>query len=118
MLESTCLNETQLLTYVVKSIVDGSKDLLFRHLFSIETDREVFGWKVKLQQLLTLMYTDSYVELVPGPLSWYVTHGLYAIVKSVAFALGLQPFYREYLPKRLEAIAERLYGSKLKLKET
>ncbi|PSN61608.1 hypothetical protein BS50DRAFT_651004 [Corynespora cassiicola Philippines] len=97
--------------------VDGSKDLFFRHLFSIEEDRHVFGWKAKLQLILTMMYTDNYIEIVPGPLSWYVTHGVYAVARPIAFALGLQPFYREYLPKRLDALAEKFYGGKLKLKQ-
>lgn len=66
--------------------------------------------------LLTLMYTDGYVDLVPGPASWYVTHGLYAVVRPVAGWAGLTPFYDQYTPERLKEIAktleERMMGKK------
>ncbi|KAF2789390.1 hypothetical protein K505DRAFT_284477 [Melanomma pulvis-pyrius CBS 109.77] len=88
--------------------VDGSKELFFRHMFSIMADKEVFGWKMPLQLLLTMMYTDGYLVIVPGPAHWYVTHSLWAVVKFAALSLGLKPFYDEYTPERLKGIAEKL----------
>ncbi|KAF2260495.1 hypothetical protein CC78DRAFT_536369 [Lojkania enalia] len=94
--------------------VDGSKELFFRHVFSIMTDKEKFGWKMPLQLLLTLMYTDGYLLIVPGPAKWYVTHGLYAALKPVARWFGLKPFYEEYTPERLQDVASKLESNRFK----
>jgi hypothetical protein len=95
---------------------DGSKELFFRHVFSPVADKEAFGWKLPLQQLLVLMSCDTYVEIVPGAAGWYVTHGLYAVLRPVARALGLRPFYDEYTPERLMGIRREIEGGGKKSK--
>ncbi|KAF2682889.1 hypothetical protein K458DRAFT_488144 [Lentithecium fluviatile CBS 122367] len=91
--------------------VDGSKELFFRHAFSIQADSALFGWKIPLQMLLLLMYTDTFLELVPGPVGWYVTHGLYAgVVAPLAWVVGVRPFYDEYTPERLAGVRGELEG--------
>lgn len=84
--------------------VDGSKELFFRHIFSVMADQKAFGWKFPLQMLLTCMYSDGYLVIVPGPAHWYITHGIYAAVKTMAQLAGLSPFYDEYTPERLQGI--------------
>lgn len=91
-------------------IADGSKEMFFRHLFSATVDKDVFGWKLPLQQLLVMMCADGYIEIVPGPARWYVTHALYAVLKSVTKLLGLKPFYDEYTPSRLAHVRKALEG--------
>ncbi|KAJ4350088.1 uncharacterized protein N0V89_008709 [Didymosphaeria variabile] len=96
--------------------VDGSKELFFRHAFSTVTDKAVFGWKLPLQQLLVLMYSDTYIETLPGPAGWYATHGLYAVLNPLARLLGLKPFYDEYTPSRLVNIRMDMEGGTKKKK--
>ncbi|KAF9728822.1 hypothetical protein PMIN02_001359 [Paraphaeosphaeria minitans] len=80
---------------------DGAKEMFFRHIFSVTVDKDVFGWKLPLQQLLIMISADGYIEIVPGPAGWYITHGLYAALKPVTKLLGLKPFHDEYTPSRL-----------------
>ncbi|KAF2706981.1 hypothetical protein K504DRAFT_458449 [Pleomassaria siparia CBS 279.74] len=94
--------------------VDGSKELLFRNIFSIMEDKTLYGWKFPLQLLLTMAYSDGYLVIIPGPARWYVTHALWACVKFVALAAGLKPFYAEYTPARLQAVAEKLQDAEKK----
>ena len=89
---------------------DGSKELFFRHVFSPVADKEAFGWKLPLQQLRGPRWGDPDVEIVPGAAGWYVTHGLYAVLRPVARALGLRPFYDEYTPERLMGIRRAMGG--------
>jgi hypothetical protein len=93
--------------------VDGSKELFFRHAFSINADKALFGWKLPLQMLLLLMHTDNFMEIMPGPASWYVTHYLYAwVALPLAMLLGLKPFYDEYTPERLMGVRKELEARK------
>jgi hypothetical protein len=55
-----------------------------------------------------MMCADGYIEIVPGPMGWYFTHGLYAVLKPVAKLLGLKPFYDEYTPSRLAGARKKL----------
>jgi hypothetical protein len=57
-----------------------------------------------------MMYSDGYIETVPGPLGWYFTHGLYAVLRPVAKMLGLKPFHDEYTPSRLADARKKLEG--------
>lgn len=82
--------------------------MFFRHIFSVTFDKEVFGWKLPLQQLLIMMCADGYVEIVPGPAGWYFTHGLYAVLKPVTKLLGLKPFHDEYTPSRLADVRKAM----------
>ena len=91
--------------------VDGSKELFFRHAFSLVADQAVFGWKLPLQQLLLLQYTDNYLSLVPGAAGWYFTHAMYAVLRPLSALLGLKPFYDEYTPERLKGIRKELEGN-------
>lgn len=77
-------------------------------MFSMMEDQKFYGWKFPLQLLLTMTYSDGYLVIVPGPARWYVTHGLWAVVKLAALGVGLKPFYEEYTPVRLKGIAEKL----------
>ncbi|KAL1610055.1 hypothetical protein SLS60_001720 [Paraconiothyrium brasiliense] len=77
-----------------------------------------FGWKLPLQQLLVLMYSDTYIETIPGPAGWYATHGLYALLKPLARLLGLKPFYDEYTPSRLAVVRMEMEEGVAKKKKT
>jgi hypothetical protein len=93
--------------------VDGSKELFFRHAFSIQADSALFGWKLPVQMLLLLMYTDNFMAFVPGPVGWYVTHYLYEwIVTPLAAMMGLKPFYDNYTPERLIGVRKELEARK------
>ncbi|KAF2728576.1 hypothetical protein EJ04DRAFT_449038 [Polyplosphaeria fusca] len=94
--------------------VDGSKEVFFRNVFSVMADREKFGWKMPLQLLLTLIYTDGYLVILPGPARFWFTYGLYAMMRPLLFWLGLKPFYDEYTPERLRGIASELAARKSK----
>lgn len=96
---------------------DGSKELFFRHAFSSVADKEVFGWKLPLQQLLVLMACDTYIAMVPGPAGWYATHGLYALLRPITSLLGLKPFHDEYTPSRLVDIRREMESGR-KVKRT
>ena len=95
---------------LISVVADGSKEMFFRHIFSTVIDKDVFGWKLPLQQLLVMMSADGYIEIVPGPVGWYVTHGLYAVLRPVTKLLGLKPFYDEYTPSRLAHVKRALEG--------
>jgi len=56
------------------------------------------------------MHTDNYLSLVPGAAGWYFTHGLYAVLRPMAWMAGLKPFYDEYTPERLMGIRKELEG--------
>jgi len=61
--------------------------------------------------LLTLFYSDAYMEFVPvlGSANWYITHGVYSgIVVPLAWVAGLRPFYDEYTPERLSRVKKAL----------
>jgi hypothetical protein len=77
-------------------------------MFSMMEDQKFYGWKFPLQLVLTMIYSDGYLVIVPGPARWYVTHGLWAATKFAALGMGLKPFYEEYTPERLKGIAEKL----------
>lgn len=71
-----------------------------------------------LQQLLVLMYSDTYIETIPGPAGWYATHGLYALLNPLARLLGLKPFYDEYTPSRLADVRMEMEEGVAKKKKT
>jgi hypothetical protein len=65
--------------------------------------------------LLTLVSTDTYMELVPilGSANWYVSHGIHiGVVVPLAGLMGLKPFYDEYTPERLRGIKKELEESR------
>lgn len=97
--------------HIIRTVADGAKELFFRHLLAMTSiDKAAFGWKLPVQLFLSFAYTDVYMELVPGPLSWYVTHGVGGIAKRVGPWVGLRPFYEEYTPVRLKGIAAKAEG--------
>jgi mannose-6-phosphate isomerase-like protein (cupin superfamily) len=101
--------------------VDGSKELFFRHVFSANIDNAAFGWKLPIQMLLTISYSDMYLELVSGvgSTNWYIARGVNkGVVGPLAWVLGLRPFYGEYTPERLSTVRRQLeerYGGKKKV---
>lgn len=58
-----------------------------------------------LQLSTTIARMDNYVVIVRGPAGYYVTHALYAVGSTLGWLLGYKPWYEEYTPTRVRAVA-------------
>jgi hypothetical protein len=62
--------------------------------------------RLPLLQLLTMVsHLDNYVAMVPGPAGYYATHLVYKISSIVGWLAGYKPWFEEYTPSRLHAVA-------------
>jgi hypothetical protein len=60
-----------------------------------------------VQLLMTITYMDNYVSIVPGPVGYYLTHGLYGFGRALGWLCGYRTWYEEYTPEKYRAVAAR-----------
>lgn len=58
-----------------------------------------------LQLWTSIAYLDNYVVLAPGPVGHYIIHAIYKLGSWIGNICGLRPWYVEYTPERLRAVA-------------
>ncbi|KAL9619934.1 MAG: hypothetical protein Q9160_005491 [Pyrenula sp. 1 TL-2023] len=85
---------------------DGLKRVFFYNLMSILNDADgKVGLSSGIQLLTTAAYLDSFVVMAPGPAGFYVTHAINKAGSWLGWLMGYKPWYEEYTPKQLRAIA-------------
>jgi hypothetical protein len=85
---------------------DGVKQVFFRNLIGVLEDEAYWGKWLGPQALLICSRYDNFNVLWGGWGKWAVTHAAFGIVEGVAKLAGLRPWYEEYTPVALRAVAE------------
>lgn len=85
---------------------DGAKEVFFRNFFSVLEDAGHFGRWTGLQIMLTSAKYDNFDVSYSGPLSWVVPHLAHVGAKVLGVLVGMRPWYPQYVPIRLRAVAE------------
>lgn len=65
------------------------------------------GLNSGMQLLTTISYVDNYVSILPSPVGYYLTHGVYAFGRALGWLLGYRTWYEEYTPEKYRAVAAR-----------
>lgn len=81
--------------------------MFFRNLASVITERHetAKGGLLMLQLLTMVAHLDNYAVIMPGAAGYYATHLLYSLSSLVGWLAGYRPWYEEYTPARLHAVA-------------
>ena len=85
---------------------DGSKQVFFRNLLGVLQDDQYWGSWFGLQALLICSRYDNFNVIWAGWGKWAVTHAAFGAAEAVAWVAGLRPWYEEYTPEGLRAVAE------------
>lgn len=80
---------------------DGAKEVFFWQLGSMVLNSDVNPLKV----FLVPSHFDNWNVLVPGPLSYHVTHPVYGIAAGIARLFGVSAWDSEYIPAGLHDMA-------------
>lgn len=85
---------------------DGFKRVFFYNLISILKDAGgKVGFSSGIQLLTTGAYMDIFPVTAPGPAGFYLTHGINKAGSWLGWLMGYKPWYEEYTPEQLHAIA-------------
>lgn len=104
-------------TRLMLKVADGFKEVFFRNVISMVKDADEKIGPTNLVQLVTsVAWMDNYFVIVPGPAGYYVTHGIYKLGSTLGWLLGYKPWYDEYTPPDVRAVAAA--GGKGHLKKT
>jgi hypothetical protein len=92
--------------------VDGMKEVFFRNIFSVIQDSSrIYRWKTDLQIYMISAHCDDFPVFVSAAPIWQpLTHIIFWFAMLVGTWLGLRPWYDEYTPPRLRAVAASAGG--------